>query len=128
VPVSAPGQSTEDDRVAFGRHLVQERELRGLSREDVVRATRLPASAIEAIESGDATRTPHRAYVVVYLRGYAAAVGLDPDDVVLRYEEALGPPREAAPARSGRAAIVLAVAGIAALAAAVLAWWATGGR
>ena len=45
--------------MAFGRHLAQERELRGLSRDDVVRATRLPASAIEAIESGDPERTPH---------------------------------------------------------------------
>ena len=31
---------------------------------------------------------PPRAYVVGYLRSYAAAVGLDADEVVLRYEEA----------------------------------------
>lgn len=107
---------------AFGRYLVRERELRGLSREDVIRTTRLPASAIEAIETGDAERTPHRAYVIVYLRGYAGAVGLDPDDVVLRYEEALGPPSEAAPARSRSLAFGLALL---ALSAALLAfaWW-----
>lgn len=124
---NGPEQSREGDLVAFGRHLVRERELRGLSVEDVARATRLPASAIEAIESGDPVRTPHRAYVIVYLRGYAAAVGLDADDVVLRYEEALGPPAEAQPARRGRIVAVLAGVAVAATAAA-LAWWAARGR
>ncbi len=108
--------------MAFGRHLAQERELRGLSRDDVVRATRLPASAIEAIESGDPERTPHRAYVVVYLRGYAAAVGLDPDEVVLRYEEAVGPRSERAPQRSGGVAVAIGVALAAALIVAAVAW------
>lgn len=107
---------------AFGRYLVQERELRGLSREDVARATRLTTSAIEAIESGDPSRT-HRAYVVVYLRGYAAAVGLDADDVVLRFEEALGPPSPAQPERSGRAARLALAAGAAALLTALAWWW-----
>jgi cytoskeletal protein RodZ len=112
---------------AFGRHLVQERELRGLTRDDVARATKLPSSAIEAIEAGDADRT-HRAYVVVYLRAYAAAVGLDPDDVVLRYEEAVGPPAEAPAPRSRRTAVAGALALLGALAAAALAWWAARGR
>jgi cytoskeletal protein RodZ len=120
--VSETEQSAGGGLAAFGRHLVQERELRGLSREDVVRATKLPAAAVEAIETGDAARTPHRAYVIVYLRGYAAAVGLDADDVVLRYEEALGPPSVASPARTGRVAL-LTVTGMALAVAAALAWW-----
>jgi cytoskeletal protein RodZ len=123
-----PGQSAGGGLVAFGRYLAQERELRGLSLEDVVRATKLPASAVEAIESGDPERTPHRAYVVVYLRGYAAAVGLDGDDVVLRYEEALGPPSEPRPPRSRSAALLIAVAAVIAAAVAALAsWWARRG-
>lgn len=115
-------QSSRGDLAAFGRHLVRERELRGLSLADVARATKLPASAIEAIEAGDAARTPHRAYVIVYLRGYAAAVGLDADDVVLRYEEAVGPPVEPHPERPRRVLWVVAV-GVAAVVAAALAWW-----
>jgi len=120
--VTDPDKIEGGGLVAFGRFLVQERELRGLSREDVVRATRLPASAVEAIESGDAARTPHRAYVVVFLRGYAGAVGLDPDDVVLRYEEALGPPAEAGQARRGRAA-ALVLAGLLVAVGALVVWW-----
>lgn len=121
--MTGPGHSAGERLAAFGRHLVQERELRGLSREDVIRATRLPASAVEAIESGDAAGTRHRAYVVVYLRGYAAAVGLDPDDVVLRYEEAMGPPAAPVARRSGPIAMVLFVALLGALAIATVAWW-----
>jgi cytoskeletal protein RodZ len=112
----------------FGRHLVQERELRGLTRDDVVRATRLPASAIEAIEAGDSERTPHRAYVVVYLRGYAAAIGIDPDELLLRYEEAIGPRIDLPLARSGRAANVVALLLVGAIAAGAIAWWTLHGR
>jgi cytoskeletal protein RodZ len=127
--VTGTGQPPAGGLAAFGRHLVQERELRGLSRDDVVRATRLPASAVEAIESGDEARVPHRAYVVVYLRGYAAAVGLDPDDVVLRFEEAVGGPPEATAKRPPGPAVALVVAAVAAAAlVAGLAWWAVQGR
>ena len=118
-----PGQRAGGGLAAFGRHLVQERELRGLTRDDVVRATRLPASAIEAIESGDAERTPHRAYVVVYLRGYAAAVGLDPDEVILRFEEAMGPSADLPAPPSRRVAATVALLAVGLLVAAALAWW-----
>ncbi len=120
--MSETGQDAGGGIAGFGRYLVRERELRGLSREDVIRTTRLPASAIEAIETGDAERTPHRAYVIVYLRGYAGAIGLDPDEVVLRYEEAVGPPSEQAQVRSGHLArgVLLVVA---AVLAGAFAWW-----
>jgi cytoskeletal protein RodZ len=76
---------------AFGRWLKQERELRDLEREDLAAATRLGLGVIEALESGDDARMPPRAYVVGYLRSYATAAGLDPDDLVLRWQEATGP-------------------------------------
>src|SRR5512140_1613384 len=81
---------------AFSTWLARERELRGLSREAVVRATRLAPTVVDALEGGESARLPPRAYVVGYLRAYAAAVGLDPDDVVLRYEEAAGEEGEGA--------------------------------
>jgi cytoskeletal protein RodZ len=88
-----PG-SPEDPRAepvrAFGRYLLRERELRGLSPDDVVRVTRLAPAVIDAIEAGDPERMPPRGYLVGYLRSYAGAVGLDADDVVLRFQEAAG--------------------------------------
>jgi cytoskeletal protein RodZ len=103
---------------AFGRWLKQERELRDLEREDLAAATRLGLGVIEALESGDEARMPPRAYVVGYLRSYATASGLDPDDLVLRWQEAAGPePEDRRPRRARRwlpllaAALVLGVVG-----------------
>jgi cytoskeletal protein RodZ len=87
---------------AFGRYLLRERELRGLTLEDVARVTKLGAPVIESIESGDPQRMPSRAYLFGYLRSYSSATGLDPDEVVLRFQEAAGPefggPAPSAPA------------------------------
>jgi cytoskeletal protein RodZ len=120
-----PDSSDRRDRLAsFSRWLARERELRGLSRDEVLRATRLAPAVVEALEAGDPARLPPRAYVVGYLRSYAGAVGLDADEVVLRWEEAAsgeavgtaGPRRRAAPWIA--AGLVLALAA----AAVVVAW------
>jgi len=109
----------------FGRWLARERELRGLSRDEVTRATKLAPGTVEALESGEEARMPPRAYVVGYLRSYAVAAGLDPDEVVLRYEEVAGDV-PAKRRRAGTAAIppkvVLAV--VAAVAAGGAVIWA----
>ncbi len=112
--------SNRDAVAGFGRYLLRERELRGLSREEVARRTRLAPGVVEAIESGDAERMPPRAYLLGTLRGYAAAVGLDPDEVVLRWQEAEGgeAPAAAAPRRR-RGRRWIAVAAVALLAAAL---------
>jgi len=111
------GEERHDEQAAsvaaFGRWLLQERELRGLSREEVARLGRLPPGTVETLESGDAGRMPPRAYVFAYLRSYAAAAGLDPDDVVLRWQETAGPEERAPRPRrlpQARALLVLAVA------------------
>lgn len=108
---------------AFGRWLLRERELRGLGREEVARATKLAPAVIEALESGDSTRMPPRAYVVGYLRSYAAAVGLDPDQAVLRWQELEGASGLEAPARARprRGSAVLLAVLLAALVAALVA-------
>jgi cytoskeletal protein RodZ len=105
---------------AFGRWLLQERELRGLPREEVAKLTRLPPGTIDALESGDPERMPPKAYVFGYLRTYAGAVGLDPDDVVLRWQEVVGP-EETAGARRRRVPVRAVVAAALALAALALA-------
>jgi cytoskeletal protein RodZ len=94
---------TADERVAaFGRWLLQERELRALPREEVARLTRLAPGVVEALESGDPARMPPRAYLLGYLRAYAGAVGLDADDVVLRWQEAAGDPGGSEPGAGAR--------------------------
>jgi cytoskeletal protein RodZ len=113
----------DGDRLgAFGRWLARERELRGLARDEVTRATKLAPGVVEALESGEEGRMPPRAYAVGYLRSYSAAVGLDADEVVLRYEEAVGPARAAGRAGATRPGVRVAVIVAAAVAAAAAAW------
>ena len=95
---------------SFSRWLKQERELREVSPEEIAGSTRLSVSVIEALESGEEARMPPRAYVVGYLRSYAGAVGLDADEVVLRWQEAAGEPPEAAQRRSARKLLPVLVA------------------
>jgi cytoskeletal protein RodZ len=75
------------DHVDFGKYLTQQRELRGMSREDISRATKIPPSLIVALEEGQVERLPARIFVVNYIRAYAHVIGLAPDEAVLRYEE-----------------------------------------
>jgi transcriptional regulator with XRE-family HTH domain len=110
-----------DPLATFGRWLARERELRGLARDEVTRAVKLAPGVVDALESGDEARMPPRAYAVGYLRAYAAAVGLDANEVLLRFEETFRPAppaRRRSPAISGRIAAAVVVS--AALAGAVV--------
>ncbi len=109
---------------SFGRHCLRERELRGLSREEVARLTKLAPALIEALESGDSARMPPRAYLLGYLRSYAVALGIDPDELVLRWREVEGaapePERRRRRGGKARAWALVAVLAAAALAAGLL--------
>lgn len=95
---------------AFGRWLLQERELRGLDRDEVARLSKLGPGIVSSLESGDPARMPPKAYVFGYLRSYAGVVGLDADDVVLRWQEVVGP--EASPSARRRRIAPQAVVGV----------------
>lgn len=114
---------------SFGRYLSQQRELRGMSRAEVVRLTRLSPLAVEALEEDRFELLPARVFVVGYLRIYATAIGMNPDEAVLRFEEwgqsnpEVAPPSPAHPGRR-RGAVPWQVIGIAAgLAGLAALWW-----
>ena len=71
----------------FGRYLQVQRELRGLSLEDVARQTKISPTLVAALEAGQSERFPERIFVLNYIRSYASAVGLSPDDAVNRFHE-----------------------------------------
>jgi cytoskeletal protein RodZ len=62
------------------------REARGLTLQDIADATLINSKFLEAIELGDFTVLP-QAYVRAFIREYAQVVGLDPIEVIRRYEE-----------------------------------------
>jgi cytoskeletal protein RodZ len=75
------------NHVDFGRYLSQQRELRGMSREDICRETKIPPSLVAALEEGQMERLPARIFVLNYIRAYARVIGMEPEEAVLRYEE-----------------------------------------
>ena len=74
----------------FGRYLAQQRELRGLSLEQISDATKLSLTTLRALEGDDSKRWPERVFLVGAVRAYAKAVGLSPEETILRLHEALG--------------------------------------
>lgn len=73
--------------MSFWQQLVQERELRGVSLEEIAESTKISIDTLRRMEAGNPKHLPARVYLVGYLRAYAETVGLDAEDIVLRYEE-----------------------------------------
>jgi cytoskeletal protein RodZ len=78
------------DHSEFGTYLAQQRELRGMTREEVAARTKISPSLLKALESGNAERLPERIFVANYVRAYAQVIGLSPEEAVLRFEEIYG--------------------------------------
>ncbi len=68
---------------SIGRYLAQQRELRGIGREELAELTRIPLRSIERLESGAFDDDPD-GFVRGFVRTVAAAIGLDPDETVTR--------------------------------------------
>lgn len=73
------------------------RERRGITLDALHAATRISREALDAIERGEFEFLP-KTYVRLFLRTYAAHVGMDPQYVLDRYEELVVPPPGDAPA------------------------------
>jgi cytoskeletal protein RodZ len=56
-----------------------------MSIEEIARSTRVPMSSVERIESDQFDELPGEVFVRGFLRSYAKAVDLDPDEILARY-------------------------------------------
>ncbi|MCA9598956.1 MAG: helix-turn-helix domain-containing protein [Myxococcales bacterium] len=68
-----------------GQLLRRQREERRMSVEEISRATRVPMSSVERIEGDRFDELPGEVFVRGFLKSYAVAVGLTPDEVLARY-------------------------------------------
>ena len=68
-----------------GQHLRTLRERKGMSLEEVSRATRVPVSSVERIEADRFDELPGEVVVRGFLKSYARAVELDPEEILARY-------------------------------------------
>ncbi len=115
----------------FGAFLRQQRELRGLSRDEVARSTRIPPTLVAALEDGQHDRFPELVFVVNHLKSYAQALGLSTDEVLNRFHEIPGTlaPTEQSPIaleaarRKSAWKIMVALGAVLVLGLALLWWW-----
>jgi transcriptional regulator with XRE-family HTH domain len=61
--------------------LRRHRERRGVTLKVVAEQTKIGASLLAALERGDCSKWPGGIYSRAWIRAYATAVGLDPDDI-----------------------------------------------
>lgn len=69
--------SQVDELKRIGSHLVQQRELRSLTLEEISVATFVRQPLLEAIEAGEAERLPEVIYVQGFIRRYGDFLGLE---------------------------------------------------
>ena len=74
----------------FGEHLKRERELRGISRDEICAATRIGARFLDALENEDWEILPGGIFNRGFIRGVARFLGLDEDDLLAEYDQAVG--------------------------------------
>ncbi|MBX3182005.1 MAG: helix-turn-helix domain-containing protein [Polyangiaceae bacterium] len=70
---------------SVGQYLRAAREARKLSLEEISRATRVPVLSVERIEADQFDELPGEVFVRGFLKSYARALDLEPDDVLARY-------------------------------------------
>ncbi len=73
---------------AFGERLRRERELRGISLEEISSATKIGTRLLRALEEGQLDLLPGGIFNKGYVRAYARHLGLDEEQAVADYLEA----------------------------------------
>jgi hypothetical protein len=76
-----------------GELLVVARERKGVTLERAERETKIRARHLAALENDDATSLPAPVYAKGFLRNYALYLGLDPDEMVMRWRNEQETPR-----------------------------------
>jgi hypothetical protein len=79
------------DTTTLGPYLRRERERCGLALRTISENTKLSIGLLEGLEADDISRWPGGIFRRAFVRSYAQCVGLDPDDVIRRFEQQFPP-------------------------------------
>jgi len=71
----------------LGEFLRGERQARGISLQQLAADTRISMKMLQAIEEGDSEQLPAPVLIKGFLRAYAQRIGLDPEDVIVEYQD-----------------------------------------
>ena len=75
---------------SFGEHLKRERELRGVTLEEISMATRIATRFLQAIENEQWERLPGGVFNRGFVRAVARYLGLDEEDILAEYGQVAG--------------------------------------
>jgi hypothetical protein len=89
-----PEGKERDREITIGAYLARERRLRGISIGELAELTKIPPRSIERMEAGAFDGNPD-GFVRGFVRAIALALGLDPEEAVMRM---LGEPADLAEA------------------------------
>lgn len=70
-----------------GSFIKRERELRGITLDEIAAETKIGKKFLHALEDDDYDSIPAPTFIKGFLRAYSKHIGLDGNDVVLRYED-----------------------------------------
>jgi cytoskeleton protein RodZ len=73
-------------KTGFGEHLKREREMRGVSRDEICAATRIGTRFLDALENEQWEILPGGIFNRGFVRAVARFLGLDEDDLVAEYD------------------------------------------
>jgi len=80
--LSQPQPGTRKSMASFGERIKRERELRGVSLEEIAESTKIGKRNLEALETEDFDRLPGGIFNKGFVRAYAKYLGLDEDQAV----------------------------------------------
>ncbi len=70
---------------SFGEYLRRERELRGVTLEEISKATNISKSYLKSLENDDFENLPAEVFVKGFIRCYAENTGMDGNETILAY-------------------------------------------
>jgi cytoskeleton protein RodZ len=77
---------SEEPSLTVGQYLRQEREKKNISLQAVAKVTRITQENLEALERDDFRAISASVFARGFLRTYASFLGLDPEEVISRYD------------------------------------------
>ena len=83
--------------LTVGERLKKERERQGLTLKDVELTTSIRSLYLDAIEQDNFAALPGEVYLKGFIRNYAIALSLDPDELLAQYKEQTGTVKEEPP-------------------------------
>ena len=79
---------------SFGENLRREREMRGVTLQEIAAATKISVRFLQAIEAEEFSKVPGGIFTRSFIRTYSKYLGLDEERVLAEYHLATGPLQE----------------------------------